>query len=459
MPGAAPLWSSGTDSVLQRKSVWPGQVLDAAVAVGAAAASSAAAARARRRGRTGRATVPPWPGGRDALVRQVDLKRTRVRNTVLSMASGESTYGAERIAQREALAREWKRLSRAATVVALLTSPVTFAWLHVAHDWAVPWALLAALVGVVMFRGFIDVLAHRMIPRASLYGAGRDLLDEDIVSRRRVWYWRTKFRRLSYLALVVARARDPACSSPASRRATSASSFVQVLPVLLSFGIQLPLLFLINLLILFGPLLFFGLKQMKGYEPGDADWGVKLDDIRGQKEPKQEVTRVIELWSAGDDFRKAGGKPERGLLFIGAPGTGKTMLSKGIATLVQRADRDDARLRLRPDLHRHGRRHRHVPDPQGAQARAQVGRHVHDLHRRDRRRRHAPPGARRRGRGLRAAARRLPRAAAVRPVGRDHRQRRRRDRERRVARAHVRRRARRRRPRCTRRRSPASRRA
>ncbi len=73
-------------------------------------------------------------------------------------------------------------------------------------------------------------------------------------------------------------------------------------------------------------------RGIHSYEPGDASWGVKIDDVRGQAEAKQEITRVIQLWQSGEEFEKAGGKRERGLLFLGAPGTGKTMISKAIAT-------------------------------------------------------------------------------------------------------------------------------
>src|SRR3954454_3609145 len=232
--------------------------------------------------------------------------------------------------KNELLAGEWRRLSRAATFVAVLTGPAFFAVLVSRDGWSPGWALIVTILAVAAFRGLIDIIAHRLIPRASLYSADREALLDDATARRRVWYWRGKYRIAIWIGAILGAVYLIWGTTPSEMWHGIGDLFSN--PQVLILALQLPFFFFFNFIILFGPMLIFGLRQMKGYEPGDADWGVRLDDVRGQTEPKEEVTRVITLWQSGDDFRRAGGKPERGLLSIGAPGTGKTMLSKAIAT-------------------------------------------------------------------------------------------------------------------------------
>jgi ATP-dependent Zn protease len=241
-----------------------------------------------------------------------------------------------------ALAREWRGLTRAATGVALLTSPAFFLVLYDTDHAGLAVSIIVAALGVVVFRGIVEVVARKLIPSPSLYGADASLRQDDLVARRRYWYWRTKLRHLPVYAVVIFGVLG-ICQLLFAFTGVSGSFFnplpalrnlfpAQELPQLGLVFVQLPLLLFINFFIFFGPFLFMAVRQIRSYEPGDASWGVKIDDVRGQAEAKEEITRVITLWQSGEEFEKAGGKRERGLLFLGAPGTGKTMISKAIAT-------------------------------------------------------------------------------------------------------------------------------
>lgn len=75
--------------------------------------------------------------------------------------------------------------------------------------------------------------------------------------------------------------------------------------------------------------MMFGKSNAKIYVKSKA--GIKFDDVAGEDEAKDSLAEIVRYLHNPSKYKEIGAKMPKGILLVGPPGTGKTMLAKAVA--------------------------------------------------------------------------------------------------------------------------------
>ena len=77
--------------------------------------------------------------------------------------------------------------------------------------------------------------------------------------------------------------------------------------------------------------LTFGQSKARVIDPADASQRVTFADIAGAREAKEELVEIVDFLKNPKKFLDIGARIPKGIILMGAPGTGKTLLARAVA--------------------------------------------------------------------------------------------------------------------------------
>ncbi len=200
------------------------------------------------------------------------------------------------------------------------------------------WYFVVALLLITWLQGYMAEPQREKIPYSEFKQWVRDGRVENLVLQQERIRGEFKDDKGQLQHFVAIRVEDPELVQMLDQKGVKYTGYAENKWVGLLLSWLLPLAFFIFFWSFLmkrmggaGPqgVLSVGKARVKIY--AEKEVGITFDDVAGIDEAKTELQEIVQFLKYPEKFQKLGGRIPKGVLVVGAPGTGKTLLAKAVA--------------------------------------------------------------------------------------------------------------------------------